>query len=78
MQLISIKELSKRQNISVSQLRKLIKSGLPHFRVKKKILIDEPEFVEWFQKQFRVADAAQNKDFEDKIDQILNQFKSTR
>ena len=76
MQLISIRQLSKEQNISVSQVRNLIRWGLPHYRVNKKILIDKGEFSEWFRNQYRIENNDQNKDIKEKIDIILKQFKA--
>jgi hypothetical protein len=72
----SIKQLSKEQNISVSQIRKMIKWGLPHYRIKKKILIDQNEFAKWFQAQYRVENETQDEDLEGRIDSIFQQFKS--
>lgn len=76
MRLQSIKQLSAEQSISVSQIRKFIKWGLPYYRVKKKILIDQNEFADWFQDKYRAEKKIRDEDLEGRIDNILKQFKS--
>ncbi len=54
---IDLKTLSKLNSISVSNLRQLIKQGLPHYKVKRKILVDPDEFYLWFEQKFKVKNS---------------------
>ena len=46
--LVDLKGLSKLVPLSVSTLRKCIKSGMPHLKPGGKILIDPQDALEWF------------------------------
>ncbi len=59
--------LSKLNSISVSKLRQLIKQGLPHYKVKRKILVDPDEFYLWFEQEFKVKNSTLNDNQVDKI-----------
>lgn len=55
-----LKTLSKKTSVSVFTLRKLVKTGMPHFRVGRKILVDPDEFEAWFQERHRASSETQN------------------
>ena len=48
-QYFDLKTLSKYACISVGSLRDYVKTGLPHFRLKGKILIKKSEFDAWLE-----------------------------
>jgi hypothetical protein len=50
MTLVDLKTLAVKTALSVFTLRKLIKKGMPHYRVERKILINPQEFEDWFQR----------------------------
>ena len=54
---IDLKTLSKLNSISVSKLRQLTKQGLPHYKVKRKILVNPDEFYSWFENKFKVKNS---------------------
>jgi hypothetical protein len=55
MQLRPLKTLSKDKFVSVSTIRQFIKLGLPHYRMRGKILVDSEEYDQWFRQRFRVC-----------------------
>jgi len=71
MQLIDLKLLSKRTCMSVSSLRKLIRDGMPHYRVARKILIDTDEFTDWFQR-FKWQEDTAPQDLDGLLDEVLD------
>ncbi|WP_054032008.1 hypothetical protein [Desulfatitalea tepidiphila] len=52
MKLIDLKALSDQTSISIGSLRQYLKLGLPHYRVRRKILVNTEEFQAWLQ-QFK-------------------------
>lgn len=52
MKLIDLKALSEQTSISIGSLRQYLKLGLPHYRVRRKILVNTEEFKTWLQ-QFK-------------------------
>ena len=54
MPLVNLRTLSKQYSISVSKLRDLVKTGLPHYRLGRKILVDPEEFEPSFKARFGV------------------------
>lgn len=54
MELLDLKALSKQTSLSVFTFRKYVKTGMPHYRIGRKILIDPKEFETWFQ-QFKAG-----------------------
>lgn len=48
MKLMDLKALAQEISLSVYTLRKFAREGMPHYRVGKKILIDQHEFESWF------------------------------
>ena len=67
---IDLKTLSKLNSISVSRIRQLTKQGLPHYRVKRKILVDPDEFYLWFDQKFKVKNSIPH---DDRIDKIVEE-----
>ena len=43
----TLEQMAERLNCSQSTLRRMIKSGAPHWRHSRRIYIDEGEFLEW-------------------------------
>ena len=67
---IDLKTLSKLNSISVSKLRQLTKQGLPHYKVKRKILVDPEEFYLWFEQEFKVKNSIPH---DNRIDKIVEE-----
>ena len=53
MNLIDLKTLSSEMSLSVYTLRKLIREGMPHYRIGRKFLINRSEVEPWFARHFR-------------------------
>jgi hypothetical protein len=53
MQLKTLKAIAKEQSISIHTLRKFARQGMPHYRVGRKIFIDQQQFDTWFAAHFR-------------------------
>ena len=66
MNLIDLKTFGNELSLSVYTLRKLIREGMPHYRIKRKFLINRSEVEPWFARHFR-QDADSNNDDFDKI-----------
>jgi excisionase family DNA binding protein len=66
MNLIDLKTLGNELSLSVYTLRKLIREGMPHYRIGRKLLINRSEVEPWFARHFR-QDADSNNDALDKI-----------
>lgn len=54
MKLIDLKTLAAEKSISVFTLRKYAKTGMPHYRVGRKILVNSDAFDNWFDLRFGV------------------------
>lgn len=75
MRFVSLKTLSKKHDISVSQIRKFIKLGLSHYRVRGKILVDPDEFEKWFSNNFKVGSTESLKDIESIVSKIVAEYR---
>ena len=53
-----LKTLSAYSNLAIPTLRDYLKTGLPHFRLKGKILVRRVDFEEWLE-QFKVDSGAE-------------------
>jgi len=71
MKLQDLKTLSKEKSISVFTLRKLVKKGLPHFRIGRKILLNPEEFDAWFEQCCRVSADTHHKDLDRLVEDTL-------
>jgi len=60
MQLVDLKTLSDQISISVFTLRKYVKMGMPHYRVGRKILVEQTDFKAWFQQFKAGSETAEN------------------
>ncbi|MBC2710627.1 MAG: helix-turn-helix domain-containing protein [Desulfosarcina sp.] len=70
MKLVDLKTLSTSASLSVATLRNYIKMGMPHYRVRRKILIDLEEFNQWMQ-QFRNNANQESPDFRQVVDETF-------
>jgi hypothetical protein len=70
MRFVSLKTLSKDHDLSISQLRKFLKQGMPYYRPQKKILVDPEEFERWFSARFR----AKSHTTRDRLDAIVSKI----
>jgi hypothetical protein len=68
MELKTLKAIAKEQSLSIHTIRKFARIGMPHYRVGRKIFIDQQQFETWFAAQFR----NNNDQNEDDLDQIVN------
>ena len=75
MRFVSLK-MSTKHDISVSQLRKFIKLGLSHYRVRGKILVDPDEFEQWFSNEFKVEKEKPIKKIEGIVSKIISEYRS--
>lgn len=66
MELKTLKTVSQEQSLSIHTLRKFVRQGMPHYRVGRKIFIDQQQFETWFAAHFGNNDD-QNEDDLDKI-----------
>ena len=68
MELHDLKTFAEKTSLSVHTLRKFARQGMPHYRVGRKIFIDQQQFETWFAAQFRNNNDQNNDD----LDQIVN------
>ena len=68
MKLKNLKTVAQEQSLSIHTLRKFARQGMPHYRVGRKIFIDQQQFETWFAAQFR-NNTDQN---DDDLDKIVN------
>jgi hypothetical protein len=74
MKLKSLKTMAQEQSLSIHTVRKFARQGMPHYRVGRKIFIDQEQFESWFISQFR-PDCDRNKyELQHIIDDVLNKF----
>ena len=65
-----LKNLSTYSNLAIPTLRDYLKTGLPHYRLKGKILIRRSDFEDWLE-QFRVDSGSE---LSGMVDDILEQM----
>ena len=70
-QYFDLKGLSVYSAVSVGSLRDYVKTGLPHFKLKGKILIKRSEFDAWLER-YRVN---KKKDLAGLVDEIVSSLK---
>ena len=68
MKLKNLKTVAQEQSLSIHTVRKFARQGMPHYRVGRKIFIDQQQFETWFAAQFR-NNTDQN---DDDLDKIVN------
>jgi hypothetical protein len=79
MGLVGLKTLSNMHEISVPQLRKLLKKGLPHCRPdvnRGKILVDPDDFIFWFKTQYLIEKPSNFKRLDQTVIRIIEDFKA--
>lgn len=74
-QFLDLKSLAERSSLSVSTCRKLIRMGLPHYRVDRKILVDESEYLGWIQR-FKINDQSDPTSLDHLIEQTLDDIEA--
>jgi hypothetical protein len=72
-QLNDLKSLAKLTSLSISTCRKLIKKGLPHYLINRKILVNEDECWEWMQR-FKNSQPKSNLDLDQLIEKTLDEI----
>jgi hypothetical protein len=75
---VGLKTLSNMHEISVPQLRKMLKKGLPHYRAdvdRGKILVDPDDFIFWFKTQYLIEKPANFKRLDQTVTRIIEDFK---
>jgi hypothetical protein len=78
MGLVGLKTLSNMHEISVPQLRKLLKKGLPHCRAdvdRGKILVDPKDFLIWFKSKYSVDKPTTRTKVDEAVKNIIEDFK---
>ena len=71
MKLMDLKDLAQEISLSVYTLRKFAREGMPHYRVGKKILINQNEFESWFAAHFRGDVDSGNNDLSQIIEEAV-------
>ena len=72
MELKNLKVVAQEQSLSIHTLRKFAKMGMPHYRVGRKIFIDQQQFETWFAAQFRGDKDAKHKNLSQIIDEAVS------
>ena len=67
MELKTLKAIAREQSLSIHTLRKFARMGMPHYKVGRKIFIDQQQFETWFAARFRNTDDQKN----DELDKIV-------
>lgn len=73
MRLVDLKTLAERTSLSVFTYRKYVKSGMPHYRIGRKIMVDLEEFEAWFQ-QFKAGSAQTPDNVGLLVDETINRL----
>jgi hypothetical protein len=71
MELKTLKAIAKEQSLSIHTLRKFARQGMPHYRVGRKIFIDQTQFETWFAAQFRGHSDESNNELSKIIDEAV-------
>ena len=74
--LIDLKQLSAQLSLSVPTLRNLIKIGMPHYRIARKILLNPVEVFQWLEINFQRSQPRIDRDLNTIIDHVLEEFDS--
>lgn len=72
MKLKNLKAMSQEQSLSIHTLRKFARMGMPHYRVGRKIFIDQQQFESWFASHFRGNEDFNHKDLTQIIDEAVS------
>lgn len=75
MKLIDLKTLAEQTSLSVQTHRKYLKSGMPHYKVGRKVLVDPDEVAIWF-KRFRHDDFRPRKSAADILNSVLKELEA--
>ena len=72
---LDLKRLSRYSSLAVPTLRDYLRApgGLPHFKVKGKILVKKSEFDSWLEAKFRIQN-----NLDDIVDGVLESLKSDK
>ena len=73
MTLVDLKVLAKSTSLSIFTCRKYVKMGMPHYRVGRKILVDQEEFEIWFQ-QFKSGSSQPSDNLGHLVDETLKKL----
>jgi hypothetical protein len=71
MKLKNLKAVALEQSLSIHTLRKFARMGMPHYRVGRKIFIDQDQFEPWFATHFKGDTDAKDYDLNQIIDQAV-------
>jgi len=71
MKLKNLKAVAEEQSLSIHTLRKFARMGMPHYRVGRKIFIDQEQFETWFAVHFREDADANDTDLTHIIDEAV-------
>ena len=74
--LIDLKQLSAQLSLSVPTLRNLIKIGMPHYRIARKILLNPVEVFQWLERNFQRSQPGIARELDTIIDNALEGFDS--
>ena len=73
MKFLDLKALSKEYSISIFTLRKFVKTGLPHYRLGRKILVNPKEFEDWFEK-FKFIETPKRDSMNKFVDDVISEM----
>jgi hypothetical protein len=71
MKLKNLKTLAQEQSLSIHTLRKFARMGMPHFRVGRKIFVDQHQFESWFASHFKENADSKNQDLAQIIEEAV-------
>jgi hypothetical protein len=71
MKLKNLKAVAQEQSLSIHTLRKFARMGMPHYRVGRKIFLDQEQFETWFAAHFRENADRNEKDLAQIVDEAV-------
>lgn len=71
MRYLSLKKVASEKSLSIFTLRKFVRTGLPHYRLGRKILVDPDEFDGWFAEHYKMSVQPAGNDLGQLVDDVL-------
>jgi hypothetical protein len=72
MKLMTLKTVAQEHSISIHTLRKFARIGMPHYKVGRKIFVDQQQFESWFATQFTGDKDGDKKDLAQIVDEAVS------
>ena len=71
MKLKTLKTVAHEQSLSIHTLRKFTRLGMPHYRVGRKIFVDQDQFETWFAAHFKNDSDQSNHDLNKIVNDVI-------